>query len=142
MIDGHKQCSSCGSLTPVAEFAEHNVCRPCKGKRQASWATQNPDYWPTWQRANPDKLSATAHRRRAQKLGRDSEQVDRSLVFERDGFTCQLCNLPILMAEKFPHPFSPSLDHIIPLNKGGHHLYSNIQAAHFVCNSAKGDRLT
>lgn len=142
LVDGQKPCSACGLTKPIADFAEYNTCRSCKKEYQASWASRHPDYWLTWQRANPDKLGAIAHRRRAQKLGRDSERVDRSVVFERDGFICQLCNLPILMAEKFPHPFSPSLDHIIPLNKGGHHLYSNIQAAHFVCNSAKGDRLT
>ena len=34
----------------------------------------------------------------------------------------------------------PSIDHVKPINKGGLHEWSNVQLAHFSCNSKKGDR--
>ena len=58
-------------------------------------------------------------------------------VFARDGFKCQICNKKLAMDQKAPHPDSPSIDHIIPLAKGGTHTWVNVQAAHFLCNSKK-----
>lgn len=34
-----------------------------------------------------------------------------------------------------------TLDHIIPLSKGGSHTADNLQCAHFMCNSKKGDAM-
>jgi 5-methylcytosine-specific restriction endonuclease McrA len=39
-----------------------------------------------------------------------------------------------------PSPWSVSLDHIVPVSKGGTHTRDNVQAAHLRCNQAKGDR--
>lgn len=35
----------------------------------------------------------------------------------------------------------PSIDHVIPLAKGGEHSWGNVKLAHFSCNSAKGASL-
>lgn len=35
----------------------------------------------------------------------------------------------------------PSLDHIIPIAKGGDHSWNNIQLAHRICNSLKADKV-
>ena len=35
----------------------------------------------------------------------------------------------------------PSIDHVIPLSKGGTHSWDNVKLAHFSCNSAKGASL-
>jgi 5-methylcytosine-specific restriction endonuclease McrA len=40
-----------------------------------------------------------------------------------------------------PHPMAPTIDHIVPLSKGGTHEPINCRTAHFLCNSTKGDRL-
>jgi 5-methylcytosine-specific restriction endonuclease McrA len=36
---------------------------------------------------------------------------------------------------------SGTLDHIIPLAKGGDHTYENIKLAHMICNSYKSDKV-
>lgn len=62
-------------------------------------------------------------------------------IYERDRWVCQLCGKRIHKGKKAPHPLSPSIDHIVPLSKGGQHGWANVQAAHFICNSTKGAKL-
>jgi 5-methylcytosine-specific restriction endonuclease McrA len=46
------------------------------------------------------------------------------------------------MSLKYPHPFSPSIDHIIPIDRGGHPSdISNLQLAHWKCNRNKANKL-
>jgi hypothetical protein len=73
-------------------------------------------------------------------------KVSRWRIFERDEWTCQICGLPTERSEKTPHPLAPTLDHVIPLalwpgDEGAVHEDSNLQCAHFLCNSIKGDRI-
>lgn len=37
-------------------------------------------------------------------------------------------------------PMSASVDHIVPLSRGGEHSMANVQCAHLSCNSSKGDQ--
>jgi 5-methylcytosine-specific restriction endonuclease McrA len=38
------------------------------------------------------------------------------------------------------HPRSPSIDHIVPMSRGGDHVESNLQTACFLCNSLKSNK--
>lgn len=73
------------------------------------------------------------------KRGAFVEAVERRKVYERDGWVCQLCRLPVPRDKRAPHPKAATLDHIIPLAGGGTHAYANVQLAHFLCNSRKSD---
>jgi 5-methylcytosine-specific restriction endonuclease McrA len=33
---------------------------------------------------------------------------------------CGICGRPVDKTLKWPHPFSPTVDHIIPIDRGGH----------------------
>ena len=79
-------------------------------------------------------------KRRAVKKSAFVENVYRRKVFERDGWRCQLCRKPVKRDAVVPHPKAPVLDHIIPLAAGGTHEPANVQCAHYLCNSLKGDR--
>lgn len=68
------------------------------------------------------------------------ERIDPASIYLRDRHTCRLCGKRLAMAKTVPHPKAPTLDHILPLAKGGEHTRANVQAAHFLCNSTKGDR--
>lgn len=50
---------------------------------------------------------------------------------------CALCGQPIDYNLKYPDLMSFTLDHIIPLKRGGRDTLDNGQAAHFKCNRAK-----
>ena len=53
---------------------------------------------------------------------------------------CAICGLPINYELSHPHPWSFTLDHIIPINRGGTTDEDNLQPAHFRCNRLKGTR--
>lgn len=69
------------------------------------------------------------------------ETVDELRVFERDGWMCKLCDEPIDRDGVAPDPRSRSIDHVIPIARGGNHSYANVQAAHLLCNATKGARV-
>lgn len=65
-------------------------------------------------------------------------QVDKHTIFERDDWTCKLCGNPVKEGMAWPHPMSPSLDHVVPVIRGGTNEMTNLQLAHLVCNMRKG----
>jgi 5-methylcytosine-specific restriction endonuclease McrA len=40
---------------------------------------------------------------------------------------------------EYSGPLYPSIDHIVPMSKGGDHVWNNVQVAHIICNSYKGN---
>lgn len=55
---------------------------------------------------------------------------------------CGICGKPVNKTLKPPHPLAPVIDHIIPVNKGGHPSdIANLQLAHATCNRQKSDKL-
>ncbi len=83
----------------------------------------------------------TNAKRRARKRGAYVEHVYRRRVFERDDWTCWLCGTSIVRGVDRNHPLSATIDHVVPLARGGSHCYSNVRTAHRACNMAKGARL-
>lgn len=55
---------------------------------------------------------------------------------------CGICGNPVDMTLKSPHPMSKSIDHIIPVSKGGHPSdIENLQLAHRTCNEHKNNKI-
>ena len=62
-------------------------------------------------------------------------------VMKRDGGLCKLCGKPVDTTDRRGNGlgyYYPTIDHIVPLSKGGEHVMSNVQLAHMICNSRKG----
>lgn len=55
---------------------------------------------------------------------------------------CAICGKPVDKTLKSPHPLSATVDHIIPVSKGGHPSdLANLQLAHRCCNRDKSDKI-
>lgn len=94
--------------------------------------------------ANPEwdeRRKANYQKRRAQKLNLPADIIRPIEVYERDEWLCGLCLLPVDRTLVYPDPSSASLDHILPLSKGGHHVLENVQLGHLSCNVRKGARV-
>jgi len=64
-----------------------------------------------------------------------------SAVVERDGAVCHICNAPIDIALSGRHQMGLTIDHVIPLARGGSHTLGNLKPAHRVCNQRKSSTL-
>lgn len=80
-------------------------------------------------------------KRRAWKRGRAAEPIGMATLMMRDAGVCHICHLPVRPEVKAPHPMAPSIDHVVPLSRGGTHTLANTKVAHFRCNYMKRDRL-
>lgn len=55
---------------------------------------------------------------------------------------CGICGQPVNFDKVFPDPWSATLDHIIPVSKGGNPLsIDNAQLAHLQCNRLKATKI-
>jgi hypothetical protein len=62
-------------------------------------------------------------------------------IFERDGYICGICGEATDKTTHPKHPDSPTIDHVIPLTKCGDDVPTNVQCAHYGCNSRKSDKI-
>lgn len=112
------------------------------------------------------KYSMSAERvyRRAKKLGIDIDsknagghyrmrsnnndvEFDESITLKavrlRDNDICQICGLTVddtAIENGHIKRMYPTVDHIIPLSKGGSHTWDNVRLAHMSCNAGKCDK--
>lgn len=161
VVDGKRVCPGCGEDKPLADYGPHRgtksrlapYCKPCASARTAANrrrpefmrtprdAQKERDYTRRWRAANPEKVRATHDAYKARKRGALVEVFTRKEIFERDGWQCHICRTAIDPKVAYPHPLSASIDHVVPLVRGGTHSRSNVAAAHFTCNASKKDRV-
>lgn len=148
MNDKSHVCTVCGKRFSKAEFMKD------KG---LTLIPTNPKYCSrVCERKHSNKLKnardrengykAGSHWHRAKKYGVPYESgITLAKLIKRDGLRCALCGG---MCNPNDHSYSeyagatyPSIDHIIPMSKGGGHTWDNVQVAHMICNSLKSDKL-
>lgn len=83
---------------------------------------------------------------RAKRYGaRFDQSISLKELLKKYNGICQICGKPVDVESKNEkgHVLGdyPSLDHIIPLSKGGDHVWSNVQLAHVRCNAKKHDHI-
>lgn len=93
-----------------------------------------------WAKRNPDKRADILMRRKARLRAAFVEHVPRVEVFERDDWRCQICKSRVSRTARVPHPKAATVDHIVPLSRGGKHERGNLQCACYACNCKKGNR--
>lgn len=61
-------------------------------------------------------------------------------IFARDKWRCHICRRKLSPNRAHPHPRSATLDHLVPLSKGGGHVPENVATACLYCNVSKSNR--
>lgn len=114
-------CVGCSAkINLVQRQGRQTLCISCKALRKRDHRRTN-------------KLRREARLRSATIV----DSVSLAELIRRDNGTCQICKKKIRCNANRNSNGGPSVDHIIPLAKGGEHSYRNTQLAHRICNSLK-----
>jgi 5-methylcytosine-specific restriction endonuclease McrA len=57
--------------------------------------------------------------------------IDPREIYDRDGGRCHICGKRVTFERM-------TLDHLVPVSKGGEHVALNVRIAHGSCNSSRG----
>jgi 5-methylcytosine-specific restriction endonuclease McrA len=76
------------------------------------------------------------------KVAKQLPYKDQIKIYERDGWACQLCGVKVKYGGRYDTPFNGppwcgSIDHILPVSRGGSHHESNLRVACKSCNSSR-----
>ena len=131
-IDELHTCPICHKTFTIREYAESAGIDPIR--------ILNIEYCSDKCRHKGHKTGK--HIERAKLHGCEWESgVTLSKLLKRDGLRCalcgELCDPNDTSWGNGSGPLYPSMDHKIPLAKGGTHTWDNVQVAHLICNSFK-----
>lgn len=146
IIDGRKKCLSCLEAKPFEEFYPTArgrgglaaYCKPCVAARPSN--------------AEAQRKATTRYRKRHSERWRALHRLSmfkrRHLIEASSDGTVTDSLLKQIYSREFCcycHEFTPeekrTLEHIIPLSRGGSHSERNIDMACFSCNSSKAAKL-
>ena len=122
-----------------AKHALERFCLVC-GDRIPSSRRSDAKYCS--ERCAQDKRGHVNNAQRRIRVDSDLGSFSRWEIYERDKWVCQLCGETVDSELSYPDPKCASLDHVLPLSRGGSHHPENLQLAHLRCNYAAGDRKT
>lgn len=90
---------------------------------------------------NPRRMKKRLRRQQRGELSlAAARRIDR--VAERYGTTCWICKTPINMKlQGTRDPLRPTLEHKLPVSRGGTNDPGNLRLTHSACNNARGNRL-
>ena len=189
--DGTKECSKCGDIKPLSEFARASkeksgyasACKVCRKalyqglqnernrlryaedpqyrerkkaavvaafqKNAANYSDQRRtryelndsvrraavDRVDKWRAANQDSVRVYGSRRRAKAVGADGdfEMADVIRLFEKQNSQCIYCGADISEGRH-------TIEHLVPLSRGGSNAIENVALACRSCNARKGDK--
>jgi 5-methylcytosine-specific restriction endonuclease McrA len=165
-----KQCTKCDEVKPLSEFHKNhttkdghrNMCKVCAIEARRSWSAKNPDYYKDYDKNRNQSAERKAYKAECQKdyyerkphIFRANSAKRRALLFgatvgtlpanfrelliEFYGNACMFpgCDKPINEKNKL------TVDHVVPLARGGAHSLENMQLLCQYHNSSKHARST
>ena len=79
--------------------------------------------------------------KRARSNGPFDADIDIYKLIERDGGHCYLCGDDVLFSYHYNDPKYPTIEHVLPISKGGSHSWDNVKVACRECNTRKSTTL-
>lgn len=98
-----------------------------------------------------NKYHNSVHSETRKRYIKTNGKIDYTITLEklikRDNNICYICNKECNILDYtyqgdyfIAGNYYPSIDHVIPIAKGGTHTWNNVRLAHRVCNSIKNDK--
>lgn len=143
--DGTRTCAACGTRRPLAYYYKSKnctlgrraTCKDCTRARDAKRRAEVPNVY-----YELDRLSG--FRRRARLAG---TQFDRAVSHDslraRDGDRCAYCDavMDFTRGRRGRHARNKAtIDHVVPIARGGAHTFENTVLACLSCNFSKNDK--
>ena len=131
-------------IKPVnAKTPGYVACTVCK---KTVWVEQHSDKKfcsHACMRKGPNAIRNKRNARHRRRLREKSSEIHQPICLEqlmkKHRKRCKQCNTLCVKPEGYNHPNEGTIDHIMPLSKGGLHLWNNVQLLCRQCNSAKRD---
>lgn len=117
------ECSYCSRpVTVPSSFTQKMVSHPeCKAERKKA----------------RNRIKST--RRRGYRATLRNLSVEK--MGDRDNWTCHICNDPVNPLLPSNHREGASVDHVIPLSRGGSDEPENLKLSHWICNVRKSNKV-
>ena len=84
----------------------------------------------------------TLRRKRIKQNGKVDWKISIERLMKRDKNICYLCGDCVDINLDPNHNYYPSIEHVIPVSKGGTHTWDNVKLAHRKCNYLKSNKVT
>jgi HNH endonuclease len=119
------------------EEANREHLSALRRKYRANWSDEKKqsmkEYYRQYAKSHPEIYRENMHNRRAMIREAFVEKVETRILYERDNGICGICGNHVSLTDA-------SVDHIVPLSKGGAHSYDNTQISHLSCNQSKNNK--
>ena len=133
---GMKECSGCSTTKKFSDFYGSaatrdgltSLCKPCSAIRQSQWHA-----------SNPEKNRERRHKRRILESGGGG--IDVEALWADSKHECPDCGMALIRSARFREPGFGSIDHIIPLSRGGRHEQDNVRLTCLPCNLRKSSKI-
>ncbi|MEI3912750.1 MULTISPECIES: HNH endonuclease [Bacillus] len=141
-VTNSKYCSyKCRYQYKVRQKVIHNIkCKECSkwfsstNKRKLYCSAEcNSRY--------QDRKKDTLRRNRIKQNGKVDWSISIERLMKRDKGICYLCSKCVDINLNPNHDYYPSIEHIIPVSKGGTHTWDNVKLAHRKCNYLKSNEM-
>jgi 5-methylcytosine-specific restriction endonuclease McrA len=145
LLDDVHVCKVCGKEYTLREYMQSTGSKYYRDSGYCSAECRHEAFRRSVRRSRKRRHVPENHRQRARANGCAYDaSVTLPKLIKRKGLRCAICGE---MCDPNDHtwgysgPMYPSIDHIVPMSKGGGHVWGNVQVAHIICNSEKGDKI-
>lgn len=116
------QCKWCGKWFASRKLSNYSYCSAkCRAKQYCF-----------------DKRKGKEKRLREAKHNGKYENITLPKLYKRDHGICYLCRKHLVLNDDYNRPDAPTIEHIIPICKGGTNTWNNVRLACRQCNVSKG----
>lgn len=131
----HKYCS-----IECRKFKTEKECKYC-GEKFKPLNARNVFCSDECNKKYNNRVKPIKRKRKLKENGKVDYSISLVKLIKRDKGICHLCHKKVNQKAHFNSDDYPSIDHVIPVSKGGTHTWDNVLLAHRGCNSKRSNEM-